>query len=203
MAKTFENYTISDLAKENVRNLKTGELRNFIKYAARAVEDSFETTDAQLQKSLKIITGRTGVYKRGGKYKINQGSNLKGEDLVQRAVDLQSHLSIDVFSNRYQYEMDEAMDDILRSIRKKTGINLNQVEFDIFKHVLNDAKKLSDAFDSTVVANLVAENRSFGGDVSKLVYAIHDIYQRNKSEHLGMDIEDIQDAIKEQLKRMN
>ena len=197
----YSNFTIHDFVRQNISDMSRSELQSFIKAATPVVEESFKTRNEQINKSKKILRNKIGTVSKGGEVRLKTGlSKMNTKQLRERASLLQSHLNIDRFSRRYEYEMRELSDEVKDKIRDALKMDLSDEEVEMFRFVMEDVRKLNESFESKVVAEIINEVSEMEADIADIITAIHEVWDKNKNEGLGLDIESMQDMIIERIK---
>lgn len=188
----FGNKNIYELSRMDVRNLSTRQLRDFISKAVDITNEAFGSENEQLKKSVKLVGGKTGIRFYGGRKQIVKGySNMTKSDLIDRARLLQSHLAIDVFTNRAEREYKELDKDVMKKVSKGLGIDIEEDEFGDVWNTIHEITNLYKAFDSTDVASLYEDARDSGKSGSDVLLTVIEFMQN----HSGMDHDDAMDII--------
>lgn len=199
--KEFKGMSIYNLAKVRVDTLTTRQLRSFIRESTSIAESALGSTNEQLQKSLNIVTGKTGTTTRKGVTHINKGyTRMTKSELVQRARLLQGHLGIDVFTRRAQEELEEISQDVLDKISKKVGIDIDKSEGNDVTFLFSEIKNLYSSFESDEVASLYEDARDFGKTGIDVLYEIFKYMEseEGKGSQKLEALSKIRDRLKEQ-----
>lgn len=176
----------------NVSNMSTRQLKEFIRRTVSIANESFGSENEQLKKSLNIITGKTGTRFFNGREQIVGGySHMTKGELIDRARLLQSHLAIDVFTNRAEREYKELDKDIMKKVSKGLGIDIEEDEFGDVWNTIHEITNLYKAFDSTDVASLYEDARDSGKSGSDVLLTVIEFMQK----HSGMKHDDAMDII--------
>lgn len=199
--KEFKGMSIYNLAKVRVDTLTTRQLRSFISESVSIAESALGSTNEQLQKSLNIVTGKTGTTTRKGVTHINKGyTRMTKSELVQRARLLQGHLGIDVFTRRAQDELEEIKQDVLDKISQKVGIDIDLSEGNDVTFLFSEIKNLYSSFGSDEVASLYEDARDSGKTGIDVLYEIFKYMESEEgkgSQKLDA-LSKIRDRLKEQ-----
>lgn len=188
----FDDKNIYDFSRMNVSNMSTRQLKEFIRRTVSIANESFGSENEQLKKSLNIITGKTGTRFFNGREQIVGGySHMTKGELIDRARLLQSHLAIDVFTNRAEREYKELDKDIMKKVSKGLGIDIEEDEFGDVWNTIHEITNLYKAFDSTDVASLYEDARDSGKSGSDVLLTVIEFMQK----HSGMKHDDAMDII--------
>ena len=198
--KTLEEMDIYELSRLNVSYMTTRQLKQFIKVSAKIVDEAFETDNEQLRKSLKIIGAKTGTRSVKGEKHIVRGIyKLDRKELIERAHLLQSHLSIDIFTNRAERDYKELNRSTMEKISKTLGLVLADFEFPILWNLIHEIRNLYKAFDSTDVATLYEDARSSGKKGSDVLLAVMEFMENNKDADKKYAMDMISSALRDEL----
>lgn len=188
----FDDKNIYDFSRMNVSNMSTRQLKEFIRRTVSIANESFGSENEQLKKSLNIITGKTGTRFFNGREQIVGGySHMTKGELIDRARLLQSHLAIDVFTNRAEREYKELDKDVMKKVSKGLGIDIDEDEFGDVWNTIHEITNLYKAFDSTDVASLYEDARDSGKSGSDVLFTVIEFMQK----HSGMEHDDAMDII--------
>lgn len=188
----FENKNIYELSRLNVNNMSTRQLRKFISTAVGIAEESFDTSNEQLEKSLRIVTGKTGTKEYNGQTRIVKGySNMNRQELLERARLLQGHLGIDVFTNRAERDYKDLNEETMRKISEALAMDIGEDEFAGLWNLIHEVTNLFKSFDSTDVASLYEDARDTGKDAGDVLVTIVEFMQ----SHGGMIHKDAMDML--------
>lgn len=197
--KEFKGMSIYNLAKVRVDTLTTRQLRSFINESVSIAESAMGSTNEQLQKSLNIVTGKTGTTTRKGVTHINKGyTRMTKSELVQRARLLQGHLGIDVFTRRAQDELEEIKQDVLDKISQKVGIDIDLSEGNDVTFLFSEIKTLYSSFESDETASLYEDARDSGKTGIDVLYEIFKYMESEEGK--GSQKRDALEKIRERLK---
>lgn len=197
----FKSSSLSDLTKFNVADFTNEMLRDFIQVATVHAESSFGSDVEQVEKSINILRSKIGSRRVKGEEKLKRGYwKMNREDLMKRARLLQAHLSIDVFSDEAEEERKELSEETRKKINDRLGVILSDDEFEMFKFIMHDVRKLSSVFDSTMVASIIEESREFDADAVDLIYTIHEAWEEHQGK--GWTKEEIQKRIMQKLREL-
>lgn len=196
----FDDMSIYELARVKVKDLTTRQLRSFIKESVSIAESAMGSTNEQLQKSLNIVTGKTGTTTRKGVTHINKGyTRMTKAQLQERARLLQGHLGIDVFTRRAEEERKEITQEVVDKISEKLGIDIDVKEAGELTFLFNEIKNLYSAFGSDDVASLYEDARDSGKTGYDVLYEIIN-YMENEGK--GVEKDFALSQIRERLKEM-
>lgn len=188
----FDSKNIYELSRMNVNNMSTRQLRKFISTAVGIAEESFDSSNEQLEKSLRIVTGKTGTREYDGKTRIVKGySKMNKQELQERARLLQGHLGIDVFTSRAERDYKDLNEETMRKISEALAMDIGEDEFAGLWNLIHEVTNLFKSFDSTDVASLYEDARDTGKDTGDVLVTIVEFMQ----SHGGMIHKDAMDML--------
>ena len=178
--------TIYSLSKDNLGDMTTRELKQFIRESAKKVEKARSSRNKALRKSYEYISDELGTRRmrnaKTGKYetKLKLGTSyMNKKQLIQRARLLQGHLKIDVYTKNAKEYARQVSEEAMENFAMNTGVELTQEELSDFKYMISGIKDLIEKFESDNIVKLFEYVNSKGeGQASRITmgHLLREVY---------------------------